>query len=152
IDPAPYWYERMVPRLTKEGAVLKRDTKTKKYYCDGDGGYTDANIKKLEAEGFIERVGVDTYALKQEPKSEPEQIAPPVTEEPVLFPDDIDRSVLGALTTDKTVSTEALSDQLGLAVMTVNDACCRLLAKGEAVNDDGEWRLPSPAPEPAEAD
>ena len=54
-------WQTMLP-LMRAGAALKRE-RTGSYYADGRGGITAARVKRLERDGVIRRVGIDTYAL-----------------------------------------------------------------------------------------
>lgn len=51
-----------VARLLHDGGVLRRE-RTGYFYVDGWGGLTTAEIRKLERDGVLRRVGIDTYAL-----------------------------------------------------------------------------------------
>lgn len=50
--------------LLQAGAALRREP-TGYYYVDGRGGLTPARIKRLERDGVLRRIGVDTYALAE---------------------------------------------------------------------------------------
>lgn len=58
------WQEAL-PRLRAGSRLTKPSAKLPYYYVDGMGGLTPAFVRKLEREGFLRRVGVDTYALAE---------------------------------------------------------------------------------------
>lgn len=51
--------------LMRAGGELRRNATTKRFYVDGHGGITDAQVKRLEDKGLLRRVGTDTYALAE---------------------------------------------------------------------------------------
>lgn len=50
--------------MLQAGAALRREP-TGYYYAEGRGGLTPARIKRLERDGVLRRIGVDTYALAE---------------------------------------------------------------------------------------
>jgi len=55
-------WAKLLPML-QAGKKLVRPSRSRSYYIDGDGGLSATRVKKLQQEGVIRLVGVDTYAL-----------------------------------------------------------------------------------------
>ncbi len=54
-------WDQILP-LLRAGRPLRRES-TGRYYVDGNGSLTAACVARLEREGVLRRIGVDTYAL-----------------------------------------------------------------------------------------
>lgn len=56
-------WQRLLPEL-RRGALIARPTaKLRSYYVDGMGGFQPSFIRRLERDGLIRLVGVETYQL-----------------------------------------------------------------------------------------
>jgi hypothetical protein len=56
-------WARLLPAMRRGALITRPSSKLRTFYVDGDGGFQPAFIARLEREGIIKRVGVDTYAL-----------------------------------------------------------------------------------------
>jgi hypothetical protein len=47
----------------QQGALLKYYPQVRKFYANGWGGYTHANVRRMMKLGFLQEVTVENYAL-----------------------------------------------------------------------------------------